>query len=93
MSFGNPPSHDGTLSAIAPLTAGRGSDAHAGNTIKTIVANASLVIMIVTTRPNHGYSMVRAAGAARFARCVGPGRTAPARGKSAVPSAPHGRGR
>ena len=41
------------------LTAGRGSDAHAGNTIKTIVANASLVIMIVTTRPNHVESMAK----------------------------------
>jgi hypothetical protein len=52
-SFGIPPNHVGTLSATTPLTAGRGSDAHAGNTIKAIVASAGLVIMIATTLPNH----------------------------------------
>ncbi|WP_108513326.1 hypothetical protein [Bradyrhizobium algeriense] len=48
--FGIPPNHVGTLSATAPLTAGRGSDAHAGSTMKAIVANAGLVIMIITSR-------------------------------------------
>jgi hypothetical protein len=60
-SFGIPPSHVGTLSATAPLTAGRGSDAHAGNTIKAIVGSAGWVIMIFTTRPNHVKSMAKTA--------------------------------
>jgi hypothetical protein len=62
-SFGIPPSHVGTLSATTPLTAGRGSDAHADSAMEAIVANAGLVtfnIMIVTNRPNHAYNMAEA---------------------------------
>ena len=51
--FGIPPSHVGTLSATAPLTAGRGSDAHAGNTINAIIASAGLVIIVVSTHRSH----------------------------------------
>jgi hypothetical protein len=51
-SFGIPPSHVGTLSATAPLTAGRGSVAHADSTKQAVAANRNLVtlnFMVVTT--------------------------------------------
>jgi hypothetical protein len=52
--LGIPPSHVGMLSATAPLTAGRGSDAEAGSIMQAIAAKpAKLGFMVATTCPNH----------------------------------------
>ena len=54
-SFGIPPSHVGTLSATAPLTAGLGSVVQAGS-MQAMATSAGLVALnfiTAITRPNH----------------------------------------